>query len=282
MWSEQPSRDVFSIHAELRFLAWGGVMLIATGAGIWVSKNLDAIGPATIALILGVAAAACYAYAWWKRSRPASLVDDYVLLLGALLLSTDVGFIEHQWHLLGQEWPRHFLLLAVVHAVAAYLYDSRLVLSLSVGALAAWLGIERNVEMIFEANTETGVRALICAAIVLVWRLVNRHRAFDDVFDHFIAHLAFLGGVLLLQDNEWIGLFLVAVFGVAAVWIGFRRRAEAFVVYAWGYGAIACISFIWQHIHDDAIGLLLTMAACVVLIAGLIVTHARFKREKTP
>jgi len=277
MWSEQPSSDVFSIHAELRFLAWGGVMLIATGAGIWVSKNLDAIGPMTIALILGVAAAACYAYAWWKRSRAASLVDDYVLLLGALLLSTDVGFIEHQWHVLGNEWPRHFLLLAVVHAVAAYLYDSRLVLSLSVAALAAWLGIERNVEMIFEANTETGVRALLCAAIVVVWRLINRRRTFDDVFDHFIAHLAFLGGVLLVHDREWVGLFLVAVFAIAAV----RRRTEAFIVYAWGYGTIAVISFIWQHVHDDALGLLLTMAACVVLIVGLIVSHGRFKREKT-
>jgi hypothetical protein len=273
-------RDVFSIHAELRFLAWGGVMLVATGVGIFISKNLDAIGPVTIAAALGAAAAACYAYAWWKGARAASLVDDYVLLLGALLLSSDIGFIEHQWHLLGAEWPRHFLVLALVHAVVAYLYDSRMVLSLSVAALAAWLGIERNVEMIFDANAETGMRALTCAAIVLVWRLGNRHRAFDDVFDHFIAHLAFIGGVLLVNDHDWIGLFLVVVFGAAAVWVGFRRRAEAFVVYAWGYGTIAAISFIWQHIHEDALGLLLTLAACVVLVVGLIVTHARFKQEK--
>ena len=47
MWSEQPSREVFSIHAELRFLTWGGVMLIATGVGILVTKNLEAIGPLT-------------------------------------------------------------------------------------------------------------------------------------------------------------------------------------------------------------------------------------------
>jgi len=272
-------RDVFSLHAELRFLAWGGVMLIVSGVGVIVSKNLDAIGPITLAAAIGVAAAACYAYAWWKRSRAASLVDDYVLLLGALLLSSDMGFIEHQFHLLGPQWPRHFLLLAVAHGVAAYLFDSRLVLSLAVAALAAWLGVERNVDVIFRATSDMALRALVCAAIVLGWRLLNRRRSFNDVFDHFVAHLAFASGVLFVLDRNAIGLLLTAIVAALAVTLGFRRRSEAFVIYAWIYGTAALLAFVWQHVDDEQLAALVTMVVCVAMIVGLIVTHARFPKE---
>jgi hypothetical protein len=273
-------RDVFSIHNELRFLAWGGVMLIVSGAGVLVSKHLDAIGPLTLAVVIAAAAAACYAYAWWKRSRAASLVDDYVLLLGALLLSTDVGFIEHQWHLLGPQWPRHFLLLALAHAVAAYLYDSRMLLSLSIAALAAWLGVERDIDVLFNAPSEMAVHALVCAAIVLAWRLVNRHRAFNDVFDHFIAHLVFLSGVLLVIDKEWVGLLVTAIAAAAAVWLGFRRKSEAFVIYAWIYGTAAAVVYVIQNVNDGTQLSLGILVICVVVIVGLVITHARFRREK--
>src|SRR5438045_8569334 len=88
-------REVVSVYAELRFLTWGGVMLIVTGVGVLVSKHLDEIGPLAIALAIAAASAACYAWATWKRGGVASLVDDYVLLLAALLLSADVGYVEH-------------------------------------------------------------------------------------------------------------------------------------------------------------------------------------------
>jgi hypothetical protein len=163
-------REVFSIHAELRILTWGGVMLIATGIGVLVSKHLDQIGPVVIAAAIALAAAACYAFAWWKRTRTASLFDEYILLLGALLLSADVGYIESQFHLLDAHWPRHFLLLAVVHGVAAYLFGSRMVLSLSIAALAAYIGVERRVDTLFDGSVETALRAIACSALVLGWR----------------------------------------------------------------------------------------------------------------
>src|SRR6266550_427624 len=156
-------RDVVPIGNELRALAWSGVMLIATGVGIIVKKHFDQIGPLTIALVIAVAAIACYGFAIWRQSS----VRDYIVLLGALLISADVGLIESQWHLLGNEWQRHFLLLAVVHAAAAYYFSNRAVLSLSIAALAAWFGIERR--DIFSTQTDFAFRALICAAILLLW-----------------------------------------------------------------------------------------------------------------
>ena len=151
-------RDIVPIGTELRSLAWLGVMLIATGVGIVVKKHFNEIGPLTIALIIAAAAIACYAFAVWRQSS----IRDYVVLLGALLISADVGFIESQWHLLGSEWQRHFLLLAVVHAAAAYYFGTRAVLSLSIAALATWFGIESRA--IFSSQTDFALRALSCAA----------------------------------------------------------------------------------------------------------------------
>ncbi len=172
-------REVVSLYGELRFLTWGGVMLIVAGVGVLVSKNLERIGPLSIAVVIAAAAIGCYAYSEWRRRAAKgegfthSLVDDYVLLLAALLLSADIGFIEHQWHLLGANWQRHFLVLAVLHGVTAYIFDSRLVLSLSISSLAAFLGIERNFEKVFDSTTELAVRAFLCSSIVFAWRALD-------------------------------------------------------------------------------------------------------------
>ncbi|HEY2321723.1 MAG TPA: DUF2157 domain-containing protein, partial [Thermoanaerobaculia bacterium] len=122
-------REVVSVYAELRFLTWAGVMLIVTGVGVLVKNHLDEIGPLAIALAIALGAAGCYAWAFYKRKRAASLVDDYILLLAALLLSADLGYIEHTWHFLGANWKEHLFLLAVIHGLTAYVFNSRLVLS---------------------------------------------------------------------------------------------------------------------------------------------------------
>jgi hypothetical protein len=277
-------REVFSIAAELRSVTWIGVMLIVTGVGIVVAKHINDIGPITLALAIGAVSAACYGWAWWRRRQP-SLLDDYVLLLASLLLSTDVGYIEHQFHLFGPAWPRHFLLLAFAHAVVAYLYDSRVVLSLSIGALAAWLGIERNIEGFDRATAEVGVRALICAAIVLAWREVDRRvrpgTNFSDVFAHFIANLAFWGALILTfhKETQFIGVLLAIVFAVLSTRYAFRSRSEAFLMYAYVYGVIAVDWMISELIGEAVLIALYLVFSTIVAIVGLFIAHSRFRKR---
>ena len=42
-------REIFSVYPELRALSWVGVMLVVAGVGVLVGKNLDRIGPVTLA-----------------------------------------------------------------------------------------------------------------------------------------------------------------------------------------------------------------------------------------
>lgn len=280
-------REVFSIYPELRVMSWGGVMLIVAGVGVLISKNLDRIGPVLLATAIAVAAAGCYAYAAWRRKATAhSLVDDFVLLLGALLLSADIGYIESQFHLLDHGWPRHFLIMAVVHGVTAYLFDSRTLLSLSISSLTAWLGVESRPETIFNASTETAVRMFLCAVVVLTWRFVDskqrQSRTFEPVFDHFAANLALIGALVLTFDGDTrtVGTLLTLILAAVVIAYGIRTHSESFVLYAYVYAVLAIDIFVLDVLSGTTEILLFIVFSTTVAIVGLFALHARFRRQR--
>jgi hypothetical protein len=269
-------RDIVPIGDELRALAWIGVMLIATGVGIVVKKHFDQIGPLAIALVIAAAAVACYAFAIWRQST----VRDYIVLLGALLISADAGFIESQWHLLGNEWQRHFLLLAFVHAAAAYYFSNRAVLSLSIAALATWFGIESR--EIFSSQTDFALRAFVCAAILLAWRFANRKPDFSSLLEHFATNIAFWGALTLTADTStrFLGLLVTLVFAGLSLWYALKRRLELFVMYAGVYALIAIDIVIVEWINEPIIATLYVLFSSIVAIVALFVMHARFNEKR--
>jgi hypothetical protein len=278
-------REAVSIYPELRLLTWAGVMLISWGVGLYVAKHLDDIGPLAIATGIALAAAASYAWAYWKRGRTAAMADDYVLLLGALLASADIGYIEHHYHLLGDSWPRHFLLLAILHAATAYFFQSRFVLSLSVASLAAWLGIERrSIDTLFDAHVDTALRSFLCAAIVAFWRVIDRKlrpaTTFSSFFDHAAANLAFWGSLILAATKETrlLGCAIAIVLAVAAMIHGRRTREGTFVIYAWVYGTIAIDIAVCDIINDQIFITFYMLVSTIAAIVGLFLTHARLRR----
>ena len=260
-------------------------MIAATGAGILLSKNLDRIGPVALAASVALVAAICYAYAGYRRHHSrTSLVDEYILLLGALLLSADIAYIEGQFHLLDHGWPRHLLLLTLVHAAGAYFFGSRTLLSLSLVALAGWMGIEQRVEKVFDSTTETSIRAMICAAMVLLWRAADVKwridRSFERVFEHFAAHLALIGALTLTieKDTRLIGVIATIVIAAFVIRHGFATRSEPFAIYAYVYGVAAVMVFAGTYVTEQ-IGCGLFAILLVMAIAGLFRLHDVFKRS---
>lgn len=270
-------RDVFSVHPETRLLAWIGVMLIATGAGIFIRNNLERIGPVAIATVIGVAALLCYAWVASRRGR-GSLIDDYILLLGALLLSADVAYMERQFDLLGHGWPRHLLIMAVLHAVTAYWFASRTLLTLSLVALTGWLGVERNFGSKMEP-LELAVRAFLAAAVVLTWRFANRHRPFDEVFHHFAANLALFGAVTItFADTIYLlGAIAAVAIAVFVIRFGFQQATEAYVIYGYIYAVVAVGIVIGRLINEPVLISFFTMVYMGAAIAGLFALHMRFR-----
>jgi hypothetical protein len=141
-------RGLVSVQLEIRVLLYAGVLLLTSGVGLFVSEHHRDIGPVAIAAGVGLAAAACLVcvatraapFSWGEVPSP-SVAFDYLLLLGLLLLASDLAYVEVQFALLGPSWPHHLLVVAAVYLAAAYRWDSRTVLALALTTLAAWRGI---------------------------------------------------------------------------------------------------------------------------------------------
>jgi hypothetical protein len=240
------SRGLFSLHDELLVVLYGSVTAVVAGIGLLIKNNLDHIGPVTLIAGIAVAAVLCYlpAVRALRRGAVRGLAGDYLLLLGALLLSADLGYAEYQFHLLGDNWSRHLLLLAALHGITAYALDSQLVLSVALTSFAGWLGVETQLGSPRHAFLGMGWRSLGCGALFLAARAVHARsasrRCFETVYESFTVNLGFWGSLALLFDpaTRWIGVALLAGITAVVARLGLRRSQESFVLYAIAYATL--------------------------------------------
>lgn len=254
-------RRVFSLHTELRATLYAGVLLVTSGLGLILARNIERIGPLAVVLAVALAAAACAVPAVGSRraGRALGVTGEYLLLLAALLVSADLAYAERQFTLLGPLWSWHLLLLAVVHGAIAYTFSSPLVLAASLAALAGWFGVSSAPGDVLQhpfSTPELGARALACASVITAWRHADRRARpdarFSDVFDHFAANLAFWGAIAWCWEWPWVaaGLPLLAAVAYASVRRGLATDREAFLVYGAVYAAIGVCAAALPHIHD--------------------------------
>ena len=271
---------VFSLHAELRVTLYAGVLLVMSGVGIVLARNLERIGPLGIALGIALVAAACAVPAARSRQagRALTVAGEYLLLLAVLLGSADLAYAERQFTLLGPLWTWHLLLLAVVHGAIAYAFASPLVLAASLTALAGWFGVGGTVGDVLHVSYSTpvlGARALGCAAVIAAWRYADRRARpdsrFSDVFDHFAANLAFWGAIAWCMEWPWLvaGLPLLAALSYASVRRGLAKGREIFLVYGTVYAAIGVCAAVLPHIHRTTPSMSFVLAVVSVAAAAL-------------
>jgi len=279
-WIALENGTQFTLFEELRACFYAAVAAITAGVGLLLKANLEHIGPLTLIAAIALVAAACYASAirTQRRGEARTLGGDYILLLGALLISADLGYAESQFHWLGSHWSWHLLLLAGLHATTAYALDSRLVLSVALTSLAAWFGIEANINKIFVGEstlTHSGVPALGCAAVIFAGREIHRRvggsTAFLDVFEHFAVNLGFWGALALIGStgSRFLGLAILIALAVIAIRKGLLGRQETFVIYGIGYSTLGVCILEAQLIDAPlpaAIAALVTVLTAVALL----------------
>ena len=284
--------EVFSLHPELRATMYAGVLLLMSGVGIILARNLDRIGPLAIVLAIALAAVAFAVPAVRAKlaGRPLTVAADYLLLLAALLVSADLAYAERQLTLLGPLWSWHLLLLAIFHAAVAYAFASPLVLAASLAALAGWFGVGGTLGDVFLVSDSTpalGARALACAAVITAWRYADRrarpHTSFSDVFDHFAANLAFWGTIAWCVEWPWLaaGLPLLAALAYASVRRGLDTGREAFLVYGIVYAAIGICAAVVPHLHGMTVSFGFVLLVVCIAAATLWQLRGRL-REPTP
>jgi hypothetical protein len=266
--------SLFTLYQELHVGLYVAVSLIVAGVGLLLKDQLANIGPQAIVVVLAVLAALGYGHAirTARRRSERTLVGDYVLLLAALLLSADLGYAETQFHWLGESYSLHLLLLAGIHAATAYAFDSRLLLSLSLASLATWFGAETRVMALLDyprGLAESGARALACALLILLWRVLDqrlgRRPRFQEVLEHFAINIACWGALAWCMNGptRWGGLATVVAIATLSIRRGLHRRSELLVVYGVIYGAIGVCVTLTGFIADPLAGLVIVLATAL-------------------
>jgi hypothetical protein len=283
---------IFSLHAELRATLYAGVLLVMTGVGIILARNLERIGPLAVVIALALLAVACAVPAVRARiaGRPLTDASDYLLLLAVLLGSADLAYAERQFALLGPLWSWHLLLLAIVHAAVAYAFGSSLVLAAALTALVGWFGVGGSPGDVLQfsySSPELGGRALACAVVIAAWRYADRRARpgtrFSDVMDHFATNLAFWGAVTWCLEWPWLapGLPLLAALSYASVRRGLETGREAFLVYGTVYAGIGLCAAVLPRLHGITVSLgFVLMVVCVA--AAVLWQLRRRLRELAP
>ena len=285
------SRKLFSVHWEVRLLLYAGILILTTGLGLLIAKHFAAIGHLALLAAIALGCAGCFAYCLRRgggftadQIKAPDAAYDYILFLGCLLLGTLQGYLELRYQLLARDWSWWLLASGLLYLLAAHYFDNRLVLSLALSTLGAWLGVKMTIlgggmwEGALRSNA-LGYGALIVAAgavqVRLKWKV------------HFLPVHLHLGLNLLLAalltgiGSRSSGLpYLAGLLLVAAgsALYAQRSRSFAFLLYAVLYGYLGVTVFILNRGHWDIEGILLYfLITAVALVTALVAFHRRFR-----
>lgn len=236
-----------SLFVELNALLYLGVLAFAGGLAWTARVYSDSWGDLAILLPATALVAGCFAWAFAKAQPygPAqvaspTLVFDYVLYLGCLVLGVELGYIEYRFTLLQDQWDYYLLALALVYFAAAYRFDNRFVLSLGLSTLGGWFGVRFTRFHWFGDDSARAMTLLYGVVVALLgamtWQLrVKRH--FLDAYLQVAAIVVLSTLTWSVLDSAGFWPWLPAAIVAAAVAIagGVRYRRFSFIV----YGAVA-------------------------------------------
>ncbi|MEO6369166.1 MAG: hypothetical protein ABIP38_14385, partial [Steroidobacteraceae bacterium] len=181
-------------------------------------------------------------------------------------------------------------LLAAWHLASAYLFRSRLVLSVALAAFAGWLGVEARLGTLIDPVSPlvgAGPRSLLCALVFYIgsrFHLAQRREAdssFRDVYLQFAANFGFWGALALGADTStrWMGAVILLGLAVAVGRLGLRERRQSFLLYAVGYTTIGLIwleALVLGRFELASLVGLCTVIGAIVLLMSL---RARLKES---
>ena len=293
LFSRVARRELVSVRVEIRALLYLGVLLLTSGVGIFVVEHHADIGRWAIAGSIAVASTACLVwvirsappFSWGEVESP-SVAFDYVLLLGLLLFASDLAYVEAQFTLLGPRWVHHLLVVASVYVVAAYRWDSRVVLSLGLSTLAAWRGVSVSVMAHSLGAGDAGelrVNAVVLGLLYVIAAVLSvrldRKAHFEEIFGNAGLLLLF-GGLVsgVLSDLDW-GIWLVAlvVLAAAVMWISSRVGRPAYFAEAVLAAYVGLVRLLIGAVSSQSTGVPLLLAA-LLGVGALVLVFAAYKR----
>ncbi len=279
----------YSVHRELRAAIYIGILLITAGVGLTINEYFAQLGDIAIIGSLTLGALAAFLYCFLK-GRPYSngevessgILFDYVLLFGCSLYAADVGYVETQFHVLGDSWHNYLLVSAALFFFLAYRFDNRLVLSMALSTLAAWFGFQLSLRFLSFHNyyRESAIAyGLVTFAAGSLSHRISVKKHFFDIYLNFTVHFllaALLTGVAEYRFSSWHLPAMAAAIAAVTVY-SMRTRRFLYMLYAILYG-YACLSVVvLDVVHSTAAMYVYGMVSSLTVIGLIFILSRRFK-----
>ena len=284
-------RELFSVHWELRLLLYAGILILTTGLGLLIAKYFASIGHVALLAAIALGGTGCFAYCLRRgggfspETAPApDAAYDYVLLLGCLLLGTFQGYLELRYQLLAQHWSWWLLGSGLLYLFCAHYFDNRLVLSLALSTLGAWLGVKTSLFTGGNWNAALRGNALFFGATVVAAGAAQVQLGWKHHFLPVHLHLGvnfLLAALVAGVDSRTKGLLYLAgllLVGAGSAFYAQRARRFAFLLYALLYGYLGVTIFVFEHVRWEAEGIVLYfLTTAAALVSALVAFHRRFR-----
>ncbi|MFT3681384.1 MAG: DUF2157 domain-containing protein [Ferruginibacter sp.] len=220
-----------SVHWELKTLLYLGVLLLSTGLGIIIYKNIDTIGHQTILALIALVTGACFYYCN-KHKRPFSLAKvespngyfDYVLLLGCLTFLSFIGYLQFRYNVFGNRYGLATFIPMLVLFFCAYYFDHLGILSMAITNLAAWAGLAVTPAKILSENNfndETIIlTGLLLGVLLVVTGVLSARKKvkahFEFTYVNFGMHLLFIAclAAMFYFENIYL-LWMLVLTGIS-------------------------------------------------------------------
>ena len=230
---ERHDHPLFSVHWELKTLLYLGVMLLSSGLGILIYKNIDTIGHQVILLMIALLSASCFFYCF-KRKKPFDKEKvkspdsffDYILLLGCLSFVSFLGYLQFQYTVFGDHYGLATLIPMLVLFYVAYQFDHQGILGLAITNMAIYMGVAATPKALLTAGTYDDpslitvylLLAIILLSVAFLSERYNFKKHFKFNYLHFGVHIGFislLSGYFFHYDQPSCLLWLLGVFVLA-------------------------------------------------------------------
>jgi hypothetical protein len=285
------SKKIFSVHLELRFFLYVGVLCIITGAGLTIKKYFANIGDIAVISALTLCFASAFIYCFIKGTAfsrgeviSPNIAFDYILFFGCAFFSMDIAYIETQFHLLGDAWNNYLLVSSVIFFCLAYRFDNRLVLSFALSTLAAWFGFSLS-DYHFSLKDYYRGYAIIYGLIALgsgsLLYYLNIKKHFFDVYLNFAVNfllIALLSGVV---KYKMLSMYFPALLIACALFAYYSVKVRRFLYMIYGvlYGYAGISIVIIDYIHEVTFFIFTYFILTSLFVIGLIFRISRQFKE---
>lgn len=234
------ANQLLSVNRELKIILYLGVLLLTTGLGILVYKNMDTIGHQAVLVVIAVISSSSFFYCY-KQKSPFALAKvaspnamfDYSLLLGCLTFLSFVGYLQFQYRVFGNRFGLATFIPMLVLFFTAYYFDNKGILSIAITNLAAWAGIAVTPAKILNDNDFSSSNIIITGLLLgialmlagMLTKAKNIKAHFEFIYTNFGTHILFISCIAaIINYSGWYLIWLLVLLGIC---IYFYTKAMA-------------------------------------------------------